>query len=78
MVSGSLLLSGCGTSPKVSGQPLSSLCLMDFESQMCWYDKEKGFGYTFEYLNNSCKNGGPCWFALDEYDLTRIHKALNK
>ena len=63
----------CESAPK--GEPLASLCVLDFEAKMCWVHKEVREGFSFSEMNDL---GAPTWFALDEKDLGRIQKALNR
>lgn len=72
------LTSGC-----VTGEPVRSLCELDFEKQMCWYDQEESDGVSFkdmrvQQLECRIKPNGNCLYSIDTYDLTRTIKALKK
>jgi hypothetical protein len=71
-------ISGCAT-----GEPVRSLCELDFERQMCWYDQEEHEGISFkdmrvQQLECRIKPNGNCLYSIDSYDLTRTIKALKK
>lgn len=76
LVLGASLITSC-SSNSLKGAPLDSLCVLDFEARTCWVNKAHGEGYLFEEMSN-CDEGGICWFALSEKDLTRIHSTINK
>jgi hypothetical protein len=60
------------------GKPLASLCILDFEARKCWTNKVMDQGFAFEDMGSWCEMDKRCWFALDENDLTRIQRGLNK
>lgn len=65
---------------KLDGKPLESLCILDFEAKMCWTDKASHEGFDFVQMQERQKDCGgiaPCWNAIDDVDLSRIHKKLN-
>ncbi len=69
-------LSGC-TTIKKSGEPLKSLCLMDYDSKMCWTNKSEKKGMTFDEMkkqHDAClKNPEvPCWYGVNSNDLKRL------
>ena len=68
------LAASCESAPK--GEPLKSLCILDFKAQVCWVDKEKSEGFKFSEMNDCPFTG--CWFGIDETDLKRIQSGLNK
>lgn len=68
-------LISCSTTKGTSG-PVRSLCILDFEADMCWFDKVHDRGLTFADMSK-CDEGGACWFAIDEKDLERIFRSLN-
>jgi hypothetical protein len=70
------VLNGC-TTVKKSGAPLTSLCIMDFESYRCWVNKTQGKGPTFDEMKAqqaTCLAGKdqPCWYGITSPDLKRI------
>lgn len=77
-----LLLASCA-SP--GGAPLTSLCQMDYEVEMCWTDKIHAEGVTFEEMRAQQKKcikeegeNVPCWYGIDTVDLQRIHSRLSQ
>ncbi len=77
-----LILAGCSTIEKPTGKPLRSLCVLDFQNQMCWTNKETNEGVPFLILadqTSKCfNNEGACTFAIDGLDLARVQKQLLK
>lgn len=69
-----ILAVSCESKPV--GEPLRSLCILDFKAQTCWVDKAKGEGFKFSEMNDCPFTG--CWFGIDESDLKRIQSGLNK
>lgn len=70
-----LVLSSCVS------KPIRSLCIMDFENQMCWTDEPTKEGLTFEqmsiqqlecYVNQTV----PCWYSITGSDLTSVVDSL--
>src|SRR6188508_1157589 len=64
------------------GRPLESLCILDFDKKMCWVDEKAGVGVSFADMDKNqkaCKEDPIeiCWFAMDSWDLTRMHQKLN-
>jgi hypothetical protein len=69
--------------PKSDGKPLESLCVLDFEKQMCWVDEKNSNGFPFSEMaerQRACRilTDTQCWFGIDTKDLSRIQKTLNK
>ncbi len=47
---------------------------------MCWTDYATKQGFSFQQMQQKqvdCGGLEPCWNAIDDYDLDRIHKKLN-
>lgn len=68
-------LGGCATAVK-SGAPITTLCILDFEKEMCWVNKGEGKGFTFKAIRESqitCYQGkNECWYAVDGSGLRRL------
>lgn len=70
-----LVLSSCVS------KPIRSLCIMDFENQMCWTDQQTGDGISFremsvQQLECSVLPNGNCWYGIDSFDLLNIYESL--
>lgn len=72
-----ILVASCSAVPKKTGEPLKSLCILDFEERKCWISRPKGIYRDFDDMKD-CPFGGECFFAIEENDLKRIQNALNK
>lgn len=63
---------------------LESLCIMNFTDKMCWVNKSKGIGFSFQDMAQDqikCRKEGSntaCWYAIDADDIERIAKKLNE
>lgn len=71
-----ILVTGC------ISRPVKSLCIMDFQDQMCWVDKENHQGFSFPEMweqQSRCQTHEqiPCWYGIDSADLTRIMDSLD-
>ena len=62
---------------------VKSLCVLNFDDEMCWVNKEKNIGFTFKEMGDTNRRAkelptlnSPIWFALDSYDLERIVDSL--
>jgi hypothetical protein len=56
---------------------------MDFKEKKCWVDKSAGLNIPFEAMeiNQAACESDPhelCWYAIDSYDLIRIHKTISE
>ncbi len=69
-------ISGCTTASKGNGAPIATLCILDFEKEMCWVNKGEGKGFTFKAIRESqitCYQGkNECWYAVDGSGLRRL------
>lgn len=76
-----LLLAACTHQAPQEKYGLPSLCILDFEKQMCWVSVEKNIGFTFEQMKAAQKeclsSDKPCWMSLDTDDLKKILRQLN-
>lgn len=72
-----ILAASCSLAPKKTGEPLKSLCILDFEEKKCWISRPKRIYRDFKDMNE-CHFGGECFFGIEENDLKRIQDALNK
>jgi hypothetical protein len=69
----------CSTT-KVKREPITSLCIFDFEAQMCWIQKpDKGFSFEeLKLKQKGCITGDePCFYGLNGVDLATLFRALN-
>lgn len=74
----SMGVASCSTAPE-----LKSVCLMDFQSKMCWTNKESSRGITFAEMEqqqamcSEVNSNTPCWMAIDTDDTKTVSDALN-
>lgn len=73
-------VTGCAT-----GAPAKSICILDFNTQMCWTNKETNEGFSFQDMlkqQEMCMSAAganvPCWYGIDSLDLQRIHERLSQ
>lgn len=62
---------------------VKSLCVLDFEANMCWTNREKNEGFEFYEMWTNQKHAKdfpqidlPIWFAIMSNDLERIVNEL--
>lgn len=73
----------CAQAPLDQTYDANGICALDFESQNCWIEKPKNFGFAFGELklqNERCEAGPPdyCWFAINHVELSKLLRARNR
>ena len=79
-----IFATGCATT--YEHPRLYSLCTLDPDAKMCWIDKKKNYGISFDEMkvqNAGCEAGhgppvGACWFGMTNQDLSRIIRDMQE